>query len=175
MFWFSSCLTRLNTKYHWCWHDLSILSPNIYIPYELVCWVSSGTSLNTGKDALPDARLGAPEGGHVKPWPYVPGENPVVVQSLSRVRLFAIPWTIQARILEWVAFPFSRGSSQPWDWTQVSSIAGGFFTSSWDQSPNAGALGSIPRSHILQLKIPHATMKMKETTCPTKDPVQPNK
>ena len=35
----------------------------------------------------------------------------------------------QARILEWVAFPFSRGSSQPKDQTQVSHIAGGFFTS----------------------------------------------
>ena len=34
----------------------------------------------------------------------------------------------QARILEWVAFPFSRGSSQPRDGTQVSRIAGGFFT-----------------------------------------------
>ena len=41
---------------------------------------------------------------------------------------------LQARILEWewVAFPFSRGSSQPWDRTQVSLIAGGFFTS-WGQ------------------------------------------
>ena len=36
---------------------------------------------------------------------------------------------LQARIPEWVAFPFSRGSSQPWDRTQVSIIAGGFFTS----------------------------------------------
>ena len=36
---------------------------------------------------------------------------------------------LQARILEWVAFPFSRGSSQPWDGTQISCIAGGFFTS----------------------------------------------
>ena len=35
---------------------------------------------------------------------------------------------LQARILEWVAFPLSRGSSQPGDWTQVSFIAGGFFT-----------------------------------------------
>jgi len=35
---------------------------------------------------------------------------------------------LQARILEWVAIPFSRGSSQPRDQTQVSSIAGGFFT-----------------------------------------------
>ena len=35
---------------------------------------------------------------------------------------------LQARILEWVAVPFSKGSSQPRDWTQVSYIAGGFFT-----------------------------------------------
>ena len=31
---------------------------------------------------------------------------------------------LQARILEWVAFPFSRGSSQPRDPTQVSRTAG---------------------------------------------------
>ena len=36
---------------------------------------------------------------------------------------------LQARILEWVAIPFCRGSSQPRDWTQVSHNAGGFFTS----------------------------------------------
>ena len=35
---------------------------------------------------------------------------------------------LQARILEWVAFPFSRGSSQPRDLIQFSLIAGGFFT-----------------------------------------------
>ena len=35
---------------------------------------------------------------------------------------------LQARILEWVAICFSRGFSQPKDWTQVSRIAGGFFT-----------------------------------------------
>ena len=33
------------------------------------------------------------------------------------------------KILEWVAYPFSRGSFQPRDWTQVSCIAGRFFTS----------------------------------------------
>ena len=36
---------------------------------------------------------------------------------------------LQARILEWVAFPVSKASSQPRDRTQVSLIAGGFFTS----------------------------------------------
>ena len=35
---------------------------------------------------------------------------------------------LQARILAWVAIPFSRGSSQPRDWTQVSGIVGRLFT-----------------------------------------------
>ena len=34
----------------------------------------------------------------------------------------------QARILGWVANSFSRGSSLPRDWTQVSCIVGRFFT-----------------------------------------------
>ena len=36
---------------------------------------------------------------------------------------------LQARTLEWVSFPFSRGSSQPRDQTQVFHITGRFFTS----------------------------------------------
>ena len=58
---------------------------------------------------------------------------------LSCVRLFATPWTVarqarlsveilQVRIQEWVAMPSSKGSSQPRDRTQVSHIAGRFFT-----------------------------------------------
>ena len=42
---------------------------------------------------------------------------------------YTVHGIFQARIMEWVAFPFSRGSSQPRDQTQVSHIAGGFFTS----------------------------------------------
>ena len=52
---------------------------------------------------------------------------------------FATPWTVtcqaplsmgfsQARILEWVAIPFSRGSSWPRDQTHISCLAGKFFT-----------------------------------------------
>ena len=41
---------------------------------------------------------------------------------------FSVHGILQARILEWVAVSFSRGSSQPGDRTQVSRIAGGFFT-----------------------------------------------
>ena len=41
---------------------------------------------------------------------------------------FSVHGILQARILEWVAIPFSRGSSWPRDWTWVSWIAGGLFT-----------------------------------------------
>ena len=52
--------------------------------------------------------------------------------------IFVTPWTVahlaplpmgilQARILEWFAISFFKGSSQPRDWIQVSHIAGGFF------------------------------------------------
>ena len=44
---------------------------------------------------------------------------------------YAVHGILQARILKWVAFPFSRRSSQPRDRTHVSYIAGRFFTS-WD-------------------------------------------
>ena len=61
------------------------------------------------------------------------------VFSRSVVSDSEIPWTVaskaplsmgilQARILKWVAMPSSRGSSQPRDRTQVSHIAGRFFT-----------------------------------------------
>jgi len=51
----------------------------------------------------------------------------VVSDSLQPHGLYTVHGILQARILEWVAFPFSRGSSQPRDQTQVSRIAGGFF------------------------------------------------
>ena len=41
---------------------------------------------------------------------------------------YKIHGILQARILEWVAFPFSKGTFQPRDRTQLSHIAGGFFT-----------------------------------------------
>ena len=57
-------------------------------------------------------------------------------KSFSHIWLFAtqfmdntVHWILQARILEWVAFPFSRGSSQPRDQAQASRTAGALFTS----------------------------------------------
>ena len=55
---------------------------------------------------------------------------------------------LQARILEWVAFPFSRGSSQPRDRTQVSCIAGRFFTS-WATGKPGDHLGSMKKPNVL--------------------------
>ena len=62
-----------------------------------------------------------------------------LVDQLCPTDQFVTPWTIahqaplsmgilQARILDWVTIPSSRGSSQPGDQTQVSHIAGRFFT-----------------------------------------------
>ena len=48
---------------------------------------------------------------------------------------YTVHGILQARILEWVAFPFSRGSSQPRDWTEVSHIAGEFFIN-WGMRKN---------------------------------------
>ena len=41
---------------------------------------------------------------------------------------FSVHVILLARMLEWVAISFSRGSSWPWDWTQVSGKASTFFT-----------------------------------------------
>ena len=58
-----------------------------------------------------------------------------VVVNRSVVSNSGTPWTgssvhgiLQIRILEWVAMPFSRGSSPPRDRTWDSRIAGRFFT-----------------------------------------------
>ena len=53
---------------------------------------------------------------------------------------------LQARMLEWVAIPFSRGSSWPGDWTHISCTAHGFFTTE--------APGKPPTGYVL---FPHLT------------------
>ena len=50
---------------------------------------------------------------------------------------------LQARILEWVAISFPRGSSQPRDWTQVSLVAGRFFTTEPPGKPKSTGVGSL--------------------------------
>ena len=62
-------------------------------------------------------------------WLHESESHSVLSDSLRPHGLSTVHGILQARILEWVAFPFCRGSSQPRDRTQVSHIAGGFFTS----------------------------------------------
>ena len=59
--------------------------------------------------------------------------------TLCDLMVYTVHGILRARILEWVAFPFSRSSSQPRDWTQVSHIADGFFTNS-------------PRNHQINIR-----------------------
>ena len=52
-----------------------------------------------------------------------------VTQLCPTLYNYTIHEILQTRILGWVTFPLSRGSSQPRDWTQIPHTAGRFFTS----------------------------------------------
>ena len=54
------------------------------------------------------------------------GSNP----GLPHCRWILYQLSHKGRILEWVAYPVSRGSSWPRNWTRISCIEGRFFTSS---------------------------------------------
>ena len=60
----------------------------------------------------------------------------VMSDSLQPNRL-TVDGILKARILEWVAYPFSRGSSRPGNQTSACCIAGGFFTNwiDWESHP----------------------------------------
>ena len=58
------------------------------------------------------------------------------------------------RVLEWVAYPFSRGSSQPRNQTRVSCIAGGFFTN-WAMR-EALAVNTVINPDLGNNRIPNA-------------------
>ena len=99
----------------------------------------------------PTPHLGVNIGQLVPTWcdcHWGPWGLPVWVQAFGwlRVLLFATPWTVAhqaplsmqfsvARILEWLAMPFSRGSSQSRDQTPVSWTADRFFNTEPQGSP----------------------------------------
>ena len=62
---------------------------------------------------------------------------------------FSVHGILQARILKWVAISSSRGSSRPRDWTQVSCIVGGFFTSWATREALPLRCGSIQNQVVL--------------------------
>ena len=59
---------------------------------------------------------------------------------------YTVHGILQSRILKWVAFPFSRGSSQPRNRTHVSRIVGRFFTS-WATLFQATKYNSLDPKH----------------------------
>ena len=71
-----------------------------------------------------------------------------VVQScliLCDPKNYTVYGILQARILEWVAFPSSMGSSQSRDWTQVSHIPGGIlYQLNHQGSPNDSLVKNLP-------------------------------
>ena len=87
-------------------------------------------------------------------------------QSLSRVQLpgtqidcrsqapvgSSVRGILQARIPEWVAISFSRGSSRPRDWIHVSYMAGRFFTTEPPGKPGACTVGANNNNKIQSVK-----------------------
>ena len=67
--------------------------------------------------------------GESKEWLFAPEVKVAqLCLTLCDPMNYAVHGILQARILEWVAIPFSRGSSRPRNRTRDSCIAGGFFT-----------------------------------------------
>ena len=61
-------------------------------------------------------------------WPWSEVKVAQLCPTLCDPMDYTVHGILQARILEWVAVPFFRGSSQPRNRTQVSCTAGRFFT-----------------------------------------------
>ena len=113
-------------------------------PWTVACKVSLCMGISWEQVACPFSRGSFPTQGlnlnllHCRQILYLlshresESESPSVVSdSLPAIDyiVYGILQVLQAKILEWVAFPFSRVSSQPRDQTQFSHLAGGFFTS----------------------------------------------
>ena len=103
--------------------------------------------------------LGPPPGDHSWPCPASSCHAVVKVKvtqsclTLCNPMEYTVHGILQARIMEWIAFPFTRGSSQPKDWTHISkspALAARFFTTSttWEAH-------SILQLHGNPLFLPH--------------------
>ena len=84
---------------------------------------------------VPDAVIIGSDGGSItrRDWRKQCKECTIEVKIIQRLTLwgpmdYIVHEILHSRILEWIAFPFSRDHPNPGDQTQVSHIAGGFFT-----------------------------------------------
>ena len=99
----------------WCEVKVKVMSVSLW-PHRLYSpWNSPGQDTGVGSLSLLQGIFPTQ------------GSNP----GLQHCRwiLYQLSHKGSSRILEWVAYPFSRGSSRPRNWTGVSCIAGRFFTS----------------------------------------------
>ena len=100
-------------------------------------------------------------GSQSHPWIHAPqprlvSQEVLVTQSCPtlcdpkdcRPRGSSVSGILQARILEWEAIPFSRGSSRPRDWTWVSCMAGRCFTSWATRKPSIPECDHIRRQDL---------------------------
>ena len=128
------------------WHSCSFVSDSLWPhglqPTRLLCpWDFPGKSTGKWSCSVMSNSL-RPSGLALQPplsmgfsrqqyWSGLPFPSPKVKWKVTHATHmdYTDHEILQVRILDWVAIPFSRGSSQPRDQTQVSCIAGGFFTS----------------------------------------------
>ena len=96
----------------WKWKSLSCVQ--LCNPYNCSPWNSPGQ--NTGVGSLSLLQEIFPTQGWNLGLPHY------------RWILYQLSHKGSPRILEWVAYPFSSGSSRPRNWTRISCIADGFFT-----------------------------------------------
>ena len=81
-------------------------------------------------------------------------ESCSVISNSCNPMDYTVPRILQARILEWVAIPFCRGSSQPGDQTHVSHIASRLFTSWATREAHQKAwpsLSAMTNSHLNEI------------------------
>ena len=119
-----------------CWEAGSLPLEPLGKPRCSLLYISEGvgkkssTCLNSKSAAEGDIIHSVKPQGHLLSWQSwkvkvtVTQSRPALCDPMD----YSVHGILQARIQEWVAFAFSRGSSQPRDRTQVSHIVGRFFT-----------------------------------------------
>ena len=97
-------------------------------------WTMEPESLTLQADSLAAEPPGKPKNTGVGSFSLLQGIFPIQGSNpgLSHYRriLYRLSHQGRPRILEWVTYPFSRGSSRPRNRSRVSYTAGGFFTTS---------------------------------------------
>ena len=101
-------------KVHWSKVSHSVVSDSLWPQGLYSPWNSPGQNTGVGSLSLLQGIFPAQ------------GSNPGLPHY--RQILYQLIYKGSPRILEWLVYPFSSVSSQPWNWTRVSCIADGFFT-----------------------------------------------